>query len=100
MEGEDTSNSLRGEPKMDTVVFTRQQLRKAIDELPVEALPELATFIDYLRFKVTPPRPSTEAETPQGSGSAFLLSIAGLGAAAEDDISERDNDQTTKTSTR
>jgi hypothetical protein len=77
---------------MDTVVFTRQQLIKAIDELPVEVLPELATFIDYLRFKVTPPRPSPTAETPQSSGSAFLLSIANFGAADEDDISERDEE--------
>jgi hypothetical protein len=31
---------------------TRQQPNQMIDELPAEALPELADFIDYLRFKV------------------------------------------------
>ncbi len=76
----------------NTAIFTRQQLTKAINELPVEVLPELATFIDYLRFKVTPPLPSPEVETPENSGSAFLLSIANLGAASEDDISERDEE--------
>jgi hypothetical protein len=77
---------------MDTAILIRQQLTKAINELPVEVLPELATFIDYLRFKVTSPIPSPEPETLESSGSAFLLSIANLGAADEDDISERDEE--------
>jgi len=77
---------------MDTTIFTRQQLTKAIDELPVEVLPELATFIDYLRFKVASPLSSPEVESPESPGSAFLLSIANLGAADEDDISERDEE--------
>ena len=77
---------------MDAAILTRQQLTKAIDELPVEVLPELATFIDYLRFKATAPRPSPEAESPEHPGSAFLLSIADLGATDDDDISERDEE--------
>ena len=77
---------------MDTPIFTHQQLAKAINELPAEVLPELATFIDYLRFKVTSPTPLSEADTLESSGSAFLLSIADLGVADEDDISERDEE--------
>ena len=77
---------------MDKAIITRQQLRKAINELPIEVLPELAIFIDYLRFKITGYVPIEDAETPENSGSAFLLSIANLGAADEDDISERDEE--------
>ena len=77
---------------MDTAISTRQQLTKAINELPTEVLPELVTFIEYLRFKVTPPIRSPEAEAQESSGSAFLLSIADLGASEEDDLSERDEE--------
>ena len=77
---------------MDAPTLTRQQLTDAINELPVEVLPELAIFIDYLRFKGTSPTPSPEADPSESSGSAFLLSIAGLGASEEDDISERDEE--------
>ena len=77
---------------MDKTIFSRQQLRKAINELPNEVLPELASFIDYLRFKGATSVKAADADTPENSGSAFLLSIAGLGAADEDDISERDEE--------
>ena len=77
---------------METVTPIRQKLIKAINELPAEALPELVNFIEYLHFKVSPPVPLVETQTPASSGSAFLVSIAGLGAAEEDDISERDEE--------
>ena len=77
---------------MDKAIFTRQQLRKAINELPIEVLPELASFIDYLRFKGATSVKAANADTPEDSGSAFLLSIASIGAADEDDISERDEE--------
>lgn len=75
---------------METTIPLRKKLIKAVNELPVEALPELVNFIDYLRFKVSSPVDPMETQMP--AGSAFLLSIAGLGASEEDDISERDEE--------
>lgn len=77
---------------METVVPLRKKLIKAINELPAEALPELVNFIDYLHFKVHPPVAVEATQTQAGSGSAFLAAIAGLGAADEDDVSERDEE--------
>lgn len=70
---------------------TRQQLWHAIDELPTEVIPELTSFLDYLRFKVGL-SPVTEATELPTEGSAFLLSIVGLGACNETDLSERDEE--------
>ncbi len=77
---------------MDTVIDTRRQLVEIINELPTELLPELVNFVEYLRFKINPSALSMEPIMPEISGSAFLLSIAGLGACDEDDISERDEE--------
>jgi hypothetical protein len=77
---------------METVTPIRQKLIKAINELPAEALPELVNFIEYLRFKVSPPVALVETQMQASSGSTFLVSIAGLGASEEDDISERDEE--------
>ena len=33
------------------VIPNRQELKQAIDELPAEVLPELASFMEYLRYK-------------------------------------------------
>lgn len=77
---------------MDTVIDTRQQLTKTINELPAEFLPELVNFIEYLRFKINPSAASLKPIMPESSGSSFLLSIAGIGASDEDDISERDEE--------
>ncbi|MCY6493177.1 hypothetical protein [Leptolyngbya sp. GGD] len=54
----------------------RQKLLEAVNTLPDESLLELATFIDYLQYKVDQPKPK--------SGSDFLISIAGLGASDVD----------------
>jgi len=77
---------------MDTEIPIRQQLTKAIDELPSEVLPELVIFIEYLRFKSNRSVPASETTVPVSSGSTFLLSIAGLGTSDEDDVSERDEE--------
>ena len=72
---------------MNALTPTRRQLIDAINKLPAEVLPELASYLTYLQFKVTlPPQPE-----PPGSGTGFLLSIAGIGEA-EEDLSERDED--------
>ena len=77
---------------METVISLRQKLIKEINELPAETLPELVNFVEYLRFKVSPPVLSGETKAQVSSGSTFLVSIAGLGASEEEDISERDED--------
>ena len=69
---------------------TRQQLSHAIDELPIEVLPELASFLDYLRFKVGL-SPLTSAEQP-ATGSVFLHSIVGIGECDDTDLSVRDEE--------
>ena len=66
---------------------TRQQLSQAIDELPSEVLPELANFIEYLRFKATTSSINNEQE-----GGNFLMAISGLGESDETDLSERDEE--------
>lgn len=74
---------------MNSTMSVRQKLTKVIDELPAEVLPELANFVEYLRFKVNAPEPGAE---PATSGSAFLLGLADLGASDEADLSERDEE--------
>jgi hypothetical protein len=63
-----------------------QQIIEAIQELPSESLPELASFIEYLRFK------NASASLPRSSDSSFLLSIVGLGCTVESDLAERDEE--------
>lgn len=55
-----------------------------IKGLPAEALPELAEFINFLKFKMNMPQVENKKKP-----SDFLMSIADLGASDEDDISER-----------
>lgn len=77
---------------METITPIRKKLIKAVNDLPIEALPELANFLEYLRYKVSPAVSVEETQAQATSGSAFLISIAGLGASEEDDISERDEE--------
>ncbi len=70
---------------MNTLTPTRQQIIEIIDNLPEDALSELVNFVGYLRYKAV----ETRAKPPHNS---FLLSIAGLGASTEKDISERDEE--------
>jgi len=71
---------------------TRQELQEVIEELPPEILPELANFLEYLRFKINhAPVTATDAGQTM-SGSAFLLSIAGLDSSDEVNLAERDEE--------
>ncbi len=72
---------------------TRQELSEAMAELPAEMLPELANFLEYLRFKVhaSVGEPIASPQTVE-KGDNFLLSIAGLGESEEIDLSERDKE--------
>ncbi|MGB3208574.1 MAG: hypothetical protein WBB28_26605 [Crinalium sp.] len=68
----------------------RQNLIDAVQELPVELLPELTSFIEYLNFKAKGNSLLNQPDT-QSNSSSFLLAIAGLGEA-EADLSERDEE--------
>ena len=70
---------------MNTLTPTRQQIIEVIDNLPEDTFSELVSFIGYLRYKAVGPK------TVQPHNS-FLLSIAGLGASNEENISERDEE--------
>ena len=70
---------------MNTLTLTRQQIIEVIDNLPEDAFSELVNFIGYLRYKTV----ETKTETPHNS---FLLSIVGLGASTEKDVSEKDEE--------
>lgn len=68
---------------MSTSTAKRQQIIEEIDTLPEDALSELASFIEYLRYKSV----EQKSEAPQAN---FLLSITGLGTSGETNGSERD----------
>jgi hypothetical protein len=71
---------------MNAPTASRQRLIEKMNTLPDEVLVELANFIDYLHYK------TTHSQEPENRGPAFLLSIAGLGASEEADVSERDEE--------
>ncbi|MEH1997259.1 MAG: hypothetical protein V7L00_00495 [Nostoc sp.] len=71
---------------MDTLTTDRQRLIEVINALPDEKLIELASFVEYLQYK------STRQKEVDNHKSSFLMSIAGLGASTENNISERDED--------
>ena len=73
---------------MNSSAIARQQLIEVINRLPSEVLPELANYLDYLKFKTTS---SSVPKSETTSGNSFLLSIAGLGEA-EENLSECDED--------
>jgi hypothetical protein len=75
---------------MSTLSPSRGQLIDLVSKLPREVLPELASFLDYLQFRVESPTQSAQSKQ-SASGSDFLLSIAGIGTAGAD-ISERDEE--------
>jgi hypothetical protein len=71
---------------MDRSIIERQQLLEAVNALPEEALLELASFLDYLRYKSAQQRELTH------NSSNFLVAVAGLGNSGQQDISERDEE--------
>jgi hypothetical protein len=70
---------------MDISTTNREKIIESIQTLPDESLTELINFVDYLRHKVT-------EKHPQETISSFLVSVAGLGASIEKNISERDEE--------
>jgi hypothetical protein len=71
---------------MDRSTVVRQQSLEAVSAFPEEALLELASILDYLRYK-----PAQRREANNQSAS-FLVSVAGLGDSSQPDVSERDEE--------
>jgi hypothetical protein len=71
---------------MDRSSVERQQILEAVSTLPEEALVELASFLEYLRYK------STQRRDSKNHSANFLVSVAGLGNSGQPDVSERDEE--------
>ncbi|HAA28475.1 MAG TPA: hypothetical protein DCE56_13330 [Cyanobacteria bacterium UBA8553] len=71
---------------MDGTTRERQKIIEAVSALPDEVLLELANFLDYLRYKSTYQRDSSN------NASSFLFAVAGLGNSGQQDVSERDEE--------
>jgi hypothetical protein len=71
---------------MDRSTVERQQLLEAVSTLPEEALAELASFLDYLRYK------SAQHKEVNKPSANFLVTVAGLGSSGQQDVSERDEE--------
>jgi Protein of unknown function (DUF2281) len=71
---------------MSNATEERQNLIEAINALPDEALTELVSFIEYLRYQTSQP------ESPQPPKQNFLLAVAGLGSYGQSDTSSSDKE--------
>jgi hypothetical protein len=71
---------------MDGTTVERQKLIEAVSTLPDEALLELASFLDYLRYK------STQRKELNNNAASFLSAVRGLGNSGQEDVSERDEE--------
>lgn len=71
---------------MDGTTVERQKLIDVVSTLPDEALFELASFLDYLRYK------SVQRREPDNYAANFLVAVAGLGNSGQEDVSDRDEE--------
>jgi hypothetical protein len=71
---------------MDRSTIERQQLLAAVSDLPDEVLLELASFLDYLRYK------SAHRKDANSHSADFLVAVTGLGHSGQQDVSDRDED--------
>ncbi len=71
---------------MNSNTIERQKLIEVVSNLPDEALLELASFLDYLRYKTCQQRES------DNNAANFLLAVAGIGNSGQQDISEQDEE--------
>lgn len=71
---------------MSKTTVERQNLIEAVNALPDDVLFELASFVDYLRYKTIQQQ---SADSPQQN---FLLAIAGLGKSGQSDTSDHDEE--------
>lgn len=99
---------------MDGITVERQKLIEAVSNLSDEALLELASFLDYLRYKsaqrdvvslapmktvicreeeITAVRKvEVQRREPNNNAANFLVAVAGLGNSGQQDVSERDEE--------
>ncbi|MCW6037013.1 DUF2281 domain-containing protein [Spirulina subsalsa FACHB-351] len=71
---------------MSKPTVERQNLISAVNTLPDEMLNELASFIEYLRYKTVQHQPSAPPK------QNFLLTVAGIGNSGQSDISDSDEE--------
>jgi len=71
---------------MNKSTIERQQIFEAVSTLPEEVLLELASFLDYLRYK------SAKRSQVNSHSANFLVTVAGLGNSGQQDVSERDEE--------
>jgi hypothetical protein len=71
---------------MSNATEERQNLIEAVNALPDEALTELVSFVEYLRYKTLQPDRSNPPK------QNFLLAVAGLGNSGQNDISDSDEE--------
>jgi hypothetical protein len=71
---------------LDISTIERQKLLETVRDLPEEVLVELASFLDYLRYK------SAQRREMNNHSASFLAAVAGLGNSGQQDISERDEE--------
>ena len=71
---------------MDISTVERQKLLETVRDLPEEVLVELASFLDYLRYK------SAQNREINNHSASFLSAVASLGNSGQQDISERDEE--------
>lgn len=64
----------------------RQNLIEAVNTLPDEVLIELASFVDYLRYK------TVQRQNSDPPKQNFLLTVAGIGNSGQSDISDSDEE--------
>jgi hypothetical protein len=76
---------------MNTVATKRQQLAESITTLPDEAVLELASFVDYLKYKLSASASDHASPAPSAK---ILATIAALPLEGKtDEFSGRDHDQ-------
>jgi len=78
---------------MNTNSPTLEEITEAIVELPEEAWPELASYIEKLQNQASEkPAKETKKKKKKFKGIDFLHAIAGMGASEEGDTAERDEE--------
>jgi len=69
---------------MTKTTVERQHLIEVINTLPDEVLIEIASFLEYLRYK------TVQHQNPDPPKQNFLLAVAALGNSGQTDIADTD----------
>ena len=71
---------------MAKTTVERQNLIEAVNTLPDDVLIELASFVEYLRYK------TVQRQNSEPPKQNFLLTVAGLGKSGQPDTSDSDEE--------